>query len=34
VQRANFANGEELKSVVEDTGDKDKLDYDECLACQ
>jgi ribonucleoside-diphosphate reductase alpha chain len=33
VQRANFANGEELKSIVDDTP-RDKLDYDECLACQ
>jgi ribonucleoside-diphosphate reductase alpha chain len=33
VQRANFANGEELKSIVED-GPRDKVDYDECLACQ
>jgi len=33
VQRAQFAGGEELKSVIED-GPKERVDYDECLACQ
>jgi ribonucleoside-diphosphate reductase alpha chain len=33
VQRANFANGEELKAVVLEAS-TDKTDYEECLACQ
>ncbi len=33
IQRANFANGEELKAVaLESSGEK--TDYEECLACQ
>jgi len=33
VQRAQFAGGEELKSPI-DLAPKERLDYDECLACQ
>jgi ribonucleoside-diphosphate reductase alpha chain len=33
VQRANFANGEELKAAVLEAS-TDKTDYEECLACQ
>jgi ribonucleoside-diphosphate reductase alpha chain len=33
IQRANFANGEELKAAVAE-GPAEKTDYEECLACQ
>ncbi|MBU6408103.1 MAG: ribonucleoside-diphosphate reductase subunit alpha [Alphaproteobacteria bacterium] len=33
IQRANFANGEELKALVAESS-SEKTDYEECLACQ